>query len=100
MSSLIQRYSEPGQNQRLPGTILNVSPEPPRLPALPGPADRRPGPVLEVPVGLDDRVRVTTAALSPSVTKRPSGKADSPAGQSRLLPPGLRWRPAAQRRYR
>jgi hypothetical protein len=26
--------------------------------------------------------------------------ADSPAGQSRLLPPGLRWRPAAQRRHR
>jgi hypothetical protein len=27
----------------------------------------------------------TTVALSPSVAKRPSGKAGSPAGQSRLL---------------
>ena len=46
------------------------------------------------------RVSRRPAELSPSVTKRPSGNADSSAGQSRLLPLGLRWRPAAERRHR
>jgi hypothetical protein len=34
-----------------------------------------------------------TAELSRRVTKRPSGKPGSLAGQSRLLPPGVGWHP-------